>query len=626
MSSNAVNPSPVTASSGARRPSQYEQCQEEIRQLHVAQKKQKAQRERAPSTEAAHAGQAKKARHTTAVAAESDDSGAPVVDSVDGTRKPPVRAGAGGGGAEGTAGDEDSGVKPMDDVEELGAPIDLRDRRGILKRMMEKGHSQSLVEMFTLERSPSREETERMAQQLHLHPQEVWDFFEAMRATALAKWTREKKEAGEAVHVGTAFSSNSSNRSSHYGTTPSERASTERQANIPPSRAQAEAARRASFVQQAPRSIVMIDPYGRRPSLVLNPVIPGAQLLPGQLVYPGPAGTPGYIAAQMYYPQGTPHGEHHQQQTGQQHKRQREQHQHPRRPSTAPGASTVYQAQNQQEQHTPSPAPTTPGGQSQQSYFRQPPLVYVPQYFIPPMGYKDAAQRQQHRHSHPHHHQQQQQQQSQEPEHQRQQQQQQPRPQSQRQQQDRQPSTASRNPSFASAGGPLPTMQPHHQPSTGSSRSRSGSQVFDVSQFANSGVGGGGSNVNNNGVNGAPVPGTVSYVPTSAAGAGGTSAPVHVSHNNNKNYQHHSSSTSTATLPLSSVAPHHREYYQPRASAAAVSMGSTTTSEPVVLEHRRSAASVPTAATVAAAAAAARTRRMSAAGLVPAPATLNDKD
>ncbi|KAJ3147520.1 hypothetical protein HDU89_005343 [Geranomyces variabilis] len=621
MSSEASPPA-AAAPAGPRRPSQYEQCQEEIRQLHAQQKKKAHARERAPSAEVArNSGQAKKAKHTTAVAAESDvvahaeeETGGGGVGDGDGAQRPVVRA----GGASATTAPATSssspvpgtssggGVQLMDDVEELGAPIDLRDRRGILKKMMERGHSQSLVEMFTLERSPGKEEVERMAQQLHLHPQEVWDFFEAMRATALARWTREKKEAGEAAHVGTAFPPTSSRRSSHYGTTPSDRIPTADRTSIPPSSssAQSEAARRASFVQQAPRSIVMIDPYGRRPSLVLNPVIPGAQLMPGQLVYPGPAGTPGYIAAQVYYPQGTTpqsshastasHGE--QKHAPQQQKAQ-QQHGH-RRPSTAPGGgggnAGSYQAQHEkkQQQHTPTPTPVTPGGghSSQQNYFQQPPLVYVPQYYLPPMGYQDPNQQQQ-RQQHKQQHQQQQQHQT------------------------RRPSTASRNPSFAAAGsgGPPPTMQPHHHPSTGPARPRAGSQAFNVNHFAG---GSGGAS--------APVPGTVSYVPISATAA--TSGTAMHTSNGNSHYQHHSttnsnshhhhpSASTTSRSSSSSAQQQHRahDYYQPRTAAPAAMV-----IDPV-LEHRRSAASVPTAATVAAAAAAARTRRMSAAGLAPAP-------
>ncbi|KAJ3174369.1 60S ribosomal protein L28 [Geranomyces variabilis] len=618
MSSEASPPA-AAPPSGLRRPSQYEQCQEEIRQLHAQQKKKAHARERAPSAEVARSsGQAKKAKHTTAVAAESDivahaeeETGGNGVGDGDGAQRPVVRA----GGASATTAPATSssspvpgtssgggGVQLMDDVEELGAPIDLRDRRGILKKMMERGHSQSLVEMFTLERSPGKEEVERMAQQLHLHPQEVWDFFEAMRATALAKWTREKKEAGEAAHVGTAFPPTSSRRSSHYGTTPSDRIPTVDRTSIPPSSssAQSEAARRASFVQQAPRSIVMIDPYGRRPSLVLNPVIPGAQLMPGQLVYPGPAGTPGYIAAQVYYPQGTPpqsshaatasHGE---QKHARQQQKAQQQHGH-RRPSTAPGGgggnAGSYQAQHEkkQQQHTPTPTPVTPGGghSSQQNYFQQPPLVYVPQYYLPPMGYQDLNQQQQR---------------------------QQHKQQQQQQHQTRRPSTASRNSSFgvAGGGGPPPTMQPHHHPSTNPARSRAGSQAFTLNHFASSGAGvsGGAS---------APVPGTVSYVPTSATAA--TSGTAMHTSNGNSHYQHHSttnpnshhhhhpSASTTSRSSSSSAQQQHRahDYYQPRTAAPAAMV-----IDPV-LEQRRSAASVPTAATVAAAAAAARTRHVSA--------------
>ncbi|KAJ3174996.1 hypothetical protein HDU87_006530 [Geranomyces variabilis] len=622
MSSEASPPA-AAAPAGPRRPSQYEQCQEEIRQLHAQQKKKAHARERAPSAEAAHnSGQAKKAKHTTAVAAESDVAHA---DTGGDAAQKPVRAGGAAaasttataaGASSSPAPGSSSGAQPMDDVEELGAPIDLRDRRGILKKMMERGHSQSLVEMFTLERSPSKEEVERMAQQLHLHPQEVWDFFEAMRATALAKWTREKKEAGEAAHVSTAFPSTSSRRSSHYGTTPSDRIPTADRSSIPlsSSSAQSEAARRASFVQQAPRSIVMIDPYGRRPSLVLNPVIPGAQLVPGQLVYPGPGGSPGYIAAQVYFPHGTtPQGSHastpshgeqkHARQHQKAQQQQQQQHGH-RRPSTAPGGGAggsagSYQAQHekkQQQQHTPTSTPVTPGSghSSQQSYFQQPPLVYVPQYYLPPMGYPNQQQqRQQHK-------QQQQQQQ---------------------QQQARRPSTASRTPSFAAAGGggQPPTMQPHHHPATGPARSRAGSQAFNLAHFASSGNGGGSTGSS------APVPGTVSYVPTSATAATSGTAMHNNNNNGNSHYQHHTTSNnnhhhpSASTTSTSSSSPAQqqhraRDYYQPRSATPAAMV-----IDPM-LEHRRSAASVPTAATVAAAAAAARTRRMSAAGLVPAPA------
>ncbi|KAI8918286.1 hypothetical protein DFJ77DRAFT_455037 [Powellomyces hirtus] len=220
------------------------------------------------------------------------------------------------------------------------------------KRKYMQDVNAKLLEAFNVEANPTQAQMEKMAMKLNMTVRHVFDWFANMRAVTIAKfreekarggkgpvptvdkWHDEKAAAGEAAHV------------PRRPSVMEPRMEYTEEVPLTSRRASTMGDRRPSFVLPVRRpSIVMIDPYTRRPSMVLNPVMPAPMMAYSASGSPMPQ----YMAPPMYF------------------------------------SATATQSEPPLGKRSSTAGPGTPGSNpsgSNQHYF-QPPVMYVPQYYVP---------------------------------------------------------------------------------------------------------------------------------------------------------------------------------------------------------------------------------------------------